>query len=76
MRTAESLRDCIQQFSQKCRELPSVVDTDIISAFWDGTTCCTLVHELDLEQPKTTKEMLDIATQHTSGKEAVGPLSS
>jgi hypothetical protein len=51
-----------------------VVDTDIISAFWDGTTCCTLVHELDLEQP--TKEMLDIATQHTSGKEAVGPLSS
>jgi hypothetical protein len=30
-----------------------------------------LVHELDCEQPKTTKELLDIATQHASSEEAV-----
>jgi hypothetical protein len=31
-----------------------------------------LVHELGYEQPKTTKELLDIATRHASGEEAVG----
>jgi hypothetical protein len=34
--------------------------------------CRTLVHELGRKSPKTTKDMLDIATQHTSGEEAVG----
>jgi hypothetical protein len=34
--------------------------------------CCTLVHELGHEQPKTTKDLLDIGTRHTSGEEAVG----
>jgi hypothetical protein len=29
------------------------------------------VHELGLEQPKTTKELLDIATRQASGEEAV-----
>jgi hypothetical protein len=29
------------------------------------------VHELGHEQPKTTKELLNIATRHASGKEAV-----
>jgi hypothetical protein len=43
-----------------------VANTDVISAFWDSTTCRTLVHELSREQTKTTKELLDIATQHTS----------
>jgi hypothetical protein len=49
-----------------------VADADIISAFWDGTTCHSLVHELGREQQKTTKVLLDIATQHTSGEEVVG----
>jgi hypothetical protein len=49
-----------------------VTDTDIISVFWSGTTCRTLVHVLGLYQPKTTKELLDIATWHASGEEAVG----
>jgi hypothetical protein len=31
-----------------------------------------LVHELSRKQPKTTKELLDIATWHTSGEVAVG----
>jgi hypothetical protein len=41
-------------------------------AFGDGTTCRTLVHKLNREQPKTPKELLDIATRHASGEEAVG----
>jgi hypothetical protein len=48
-----------------------VADVDVISAFWDGTTCHSLVHELSREQPKTTKELLDILTQHVSGEEVV-----
>jgi hypothetical protein len=31
-----------------------------------------LVHELDHDHPNTTKELHDIATQHTFGEEAVG----
>jgi hypothetical protein len=33
---------------------------------------CSLVHKLDHEQPKTTKELLNIATWHALGEEAVG----
>jgi hypothetical protein len=39
-----------------------VAYADVISVFWDGMTCRTLVHEPGRKQPKTTKEMLDIAT--------------
>jgi hypothetical protein len=35
-------------------------------------TCRTLVHELNREQLKTTKELLDITARHASGEEAVG----
>jgi hypothetical protein len=31
-----------------------------------------LVHELGREQPRTTRELLNIATRHTFGEEAVG----
>jgi hypothetical protein len=48
-----------------------VAGADVISMFWDSMMCHTLFHELDCEQPYTTKELLDIATQHASGEEAV-----
>jgi hypothetical protein len=44
----------------------------VIFAFWDSTTCGTLVHELGREQPKTTKALLNIATQHACSEEVVG----
>jgi hypothetical protein len=50
-----------------------VADANVISMFWDDITCHTLVHALDREEPKTTKELLNIATWHTSSKEVVGP---
>jgi hypothetical protein len=49
-----------------------VADAKVVSAFWDGTTCHSLVHELSREQPKTTKELLNVATRHASGEEAIG----
>jgi hypothetical protein len=51
--------------------LPKVSDTDVISTFELGTSCKTLVHELSRDQLKTTKELLDIATQHAFGEYVV-----
>jgi hypothetical protein len=61
-KSSESLRNYIWRLSQNCHELPSVADVNVILVFWDGTTCHTLVHELGREQPKTTKELLNIVT--------------
>ena len=43
----------------------------MIGAFLSGTTCKSLVHKLGRRGPRTTKELLDIATCHASGEEAV-----
>jgi hypothetical protein len=68
----ESLRDYIRRFSKHCNSLPDIIDADIISAFLSGTTCKSLVYKLGCRKPRTTRELLDIATNHASGKEAVG----
>jgi hypothetical protein len=69
----ESPWEYIWRFSRKCHELPKVSDTNVISAFWSSMTCQTLVHKLGCDLPMTTKKLLDIATQHGSGEEVVGP---
>jgi hypothetical protein len=71
-KSGESLRDYNWQFSQKCHELLNVADANVISTFWGITTSRTFAHELGCEQPKTTKELFNIATRPTSGEEAVG----
>jgi hypothetical protein len=58
----EPLRDYIRRFSQKCHTLPSVTGADLVLAFWDGTTCRTLVHKFGRKQPETIKELIEIAT--------------
>jgi hypothetical protein len=70
----ESLRDYIWCFSQKCHELPKICDANIISVFWSGMNYWTLVHELGCVQPKTMKELLDIATRHNLGEEVVSAI--
>ena len=70
----ESLRDYIWRFSRKCTELSSVADADIIGAFLAGTSCRSLVHELGRRGPRTTEELLNIATSFASGEEAVGAI--
>jgi hypothetical protein len=69
---SESLRDYIRQFSKQCNSLPDVIDADVINTFLLGTTCKALVHKLGRRKPCTTRELLDIAMNHASGKEAVG----
>jgi hypothetical protein len=56
----------------QCNSLPDVVNIDIISAFLSGTTCKSLIQKLDCRKPRATRELLDIATIHASGEEAVG----
>jgi hypothetical protein len=67
----ETLREYTRRFSLQCNELPNVANVDMIRAFLSRTTCESLVHKLGSKRPRTTKELLDIATSHASGKEAV-----
>jgi len=67
----ESLREYIRRFSKCCTELPSTSDADVVSAFRFGTTCTTLIHKLGRKKPRSTRELLDIATDHADGEEAV-----
>ena len=70
----KTLCEYIRCFSRQCNELPNVADADVIGAFLSGTTCESLVHKLGRRGPRTTKELLDIATSHASGEEAVGAI--
>ena len=45
-----------------------------MAAFLSGTTCRSLVHKLGCVKPRSTKELLDIATNQASGEEAVGAI--
>jgi hypothetical protein len=60
------------KISKQCNSLPGVVNTDVVSAFLSGTTCKFLIHKLGCQKPHTTRELLNIATNHASSKEAVG----
>jgi hypothetical protein len=70
----EILCEYIHRFSWHCNELPNVADINVIGAFLSVTTCESLVHKLGRKHPRTTKELLDIATSHASGEEAVGAI--
>jgi hypothetical protein len=70
----ESLRDFIRRFSKRCTELPSVVQSEIVHAFLEGTTCRDLVLELGRSPPVDSNELFDIATSFASGEEAVGAI--
>jgi hypothetical protein len=70
----ESLRDFIRCFSKRCTELPSVVQSEIVHAFLEGTTCRDLVRKLGRSLPVDSNELFDIATSFASGEEAVGAI--
>ena len=46
----------------------------MIGAFLSETTCESVVHKLGRKGSQTTKELLDIATSHASGEEAIGAI--
>jgi hypothetical protein len=68
----ESLRDFIWHFSKRCRELPSVAQSEIVHAFLEGTTCRDLVRELGRSPPVDSNVVFDITTSFALGEEAVG----
>lgn len=70
----DTLMDCIQRFSRQCNKLANLADADVINVFVSGTMSKTMVHKLGRKSPRTTKELLDIATTHTSGEDAVGEI--
>ena len=49
---------------------------DIISTFLSKTTCESLIHKLSCLKPHTTRDLLDVATNHASSEEAVGAVFS
>jgi hypothetical protein len=51
-----------------------VTDADVIRVFLAGTTYKELVHELGCKGPRTTRELVDIATNFASSEEAVGAI--
>jgi hypothetical protein len=70
----ESLREYIQHFSKRCTKLPDATDNSAISAFPNGTMCTSLIHRLGRHMPCTTRELLDIASNHADGEEAVAAM--
>jgi hypothetical protein len=70
----ESLWDFIRRFSKRCTELPSIVQSEIVHAFLEGTTYRDLVRELGRTPPVDSNELFDIATSFASGEEAVGAI--
>jgi hypothetical protein len=65
------LRDYIRRFSKLCNNLADATDAEIISAFTFGTTNETLIHDLVVRKPRTVKELLDLATDHAEGEDAL-----
>jgi hypothetical protein len=59
------------RFSKRCTKLPCATDNDTISVFQNGMTCTSLIHRLGHRMPRTTRELLNIASNHADGKEAV-----
>jgi hypothetical protein len=70
----ETLREYIRRFSRECKALSNITNADVNGVFLSGTTYEFLVHKLGRKSPQTTKELLDMATSHASGEEAVGAI--
>ena len=67
----ETLCEYIYHFSKQCNELPNIVDADVIGAFIFGTTNEALIHKHGRNKPQTMRELLNHATSHASGEEAI-----
>ena len=70
-RSPASLYGITSVCSPNDANFPNVVDADVISAFLSETTYESLIHKLDCLKPRTTHDLLDVATNHASGEEAV-----
>jgi hypothetical protein len=64
----------ILTLSQQYNKLTNLASADVIITFILGTMSKTLVHKLRHKSPRTMKELMDIATTHTSGEDMVGEI--
>jgi phage-related baseplate assembly protein len=67
----ENLREYIRRISKRCTEHPSATDNNAISAFQNSMTYTSLLHRLGRHMPRTTLELLHIASNHADGVEEV-----
>jgi hypothetical protein len=67
----ESPHEYIRRFSKRCTKLLDATDNDAISTFQNDTMCTSPIHLLGCRMPRTTRELLDIASNHADGEEAV-----
>jgi hypothetical protein len=51
-----------------------VAQSEIVHAFFEGTTCRDLVRELGRNPPVDSNKLFDIATSFASGEEVVGAI--
>jgi hypothetical protein len=51
--------------------LPDTADNQVITTFQDGTTCEALVPLIGQVKPKPILKLLDLATNHIDGEEAI-----
>jgi hypothetical protein len=65
------LRKYIKCFYKRCTELLGATDNDAISAFQNDTTCTSPIHRIGRRMPRTTRELLDVASNHSGGEEVV-----
>jgi hypothetical protein len=75
-KTGKTLCNYIRRFSKRCKGLPDVMDADVVTTFFSGTSNRGLVHELGRMKPRTTKKLLDIATNYAAGRKQLTLLST
>jgi hypothetical protein len=66
----ESLREFIQRFYNNRNIIPEVDDKSIIMFFKKGLRDSSLIHKLTMNNPRTSKEMLEIANKYALAEEA------
>jgi hypothetical protein len=70
------LWDYTLRFSRNCHELPKICAADVILAFWSGTNCRTLVHELYRDQPKPRRSFSKLPPGMPLARRQSEPFSS
>ena len=70
-RKDESLREFIRRFMKKKNTIPGVSDAAVMASFRKGVKDPDLLKKLSRRQPKTVKELFDMADRYASQEEAV-----
>src|SRR6266508_3016731 len=67
---SESLREYIRRFMKKKNTIPGVSDTIVMASFRKGDKDPDLLKKLSRRQPKTVKDLFDMADRYVILKDA------